>query len=174
MDRTTVLKVVVLLVLIPIVLYVMIYAPSSIVGSPVSPEPVYALQDDVSAIQAELSSLRGDVAALQPKVDDLSQRAHDVSLNSELALLRGSLDSLDNRLQRIEQTLFDDPTETLQLILLSEDVERLQEDYRVDLQLMRTDIYRLYNWYKWSIGLMVTTAVAVLALVARGLLPRAE
>jgi hypothetical protein len=142
---------------------------SKVFGFEPSSGPVYASADDVSAIQVELGNLRDEVTALQQTVNALSQRPQDTSLNAELAQIDTSLNSLNGRLQRIEHAILDDPTKALEVTLIRRDIDDIEQRYKGDLQSLREDIARLYEFTKWFLGVVI---LGILGLAASNFLTK--
>lgn len=123
----------------------------------------YASAEDASAIQAELTMLSNNVTILQETVDRLSQSPQDLSLSAELAQINSTLISLDSRLQRIEHAILDDPAKALEVTLLRRDIDDMQEEYQEDLQSVRAEITRLYDFNKWFLGVVIVGLVGIIA-----------
>jgi hypothetical protein len=116
--------------------------------------PVYASAEEVAAIEVALNRLGSEVATLKDVVSTLSS-PRDASLDAELAQIEGSLNSLDDRLGKIEQAILDDPTKALELTLLVRDVEDIEEKHKADLQSVRDEIARLYDFNQWFLGVVI-------------------
>jgi len=108
------------------------------------------------------------VVALQQTVDTLSDTPQAASLDVEFAQIDSSLSSLDSRLQRIERAILDDPVKVLEVTLLRRDIEDIQQKYPGDLQSVREEIARLYEFNKWFLGVVI---FGLLGIAASNFLP---
>lgn len=68
------------------------------------------------------------------------------------------------RVAALESALMNDPVKALTVPLLRKDVDANQQQERTDIAEIRSEVDRLYTFAEWFMGLIVASAVAILAL----------
>jgi hypothetical protein len=68
------------------------------------------------------------------------------------------------RLTALEGALMNDPVKALSVPLLKKDVDTIQEREKTDATEIRSEVDRLYTFSEWFMGLIIATAVSILAL----------
>lgn len=64
----------------------------------------------------------------------------------------------------LEGALKNDPVKALAVPLLKKDVDTIQEREKTDASDIRSEVDRLYTFSEWFMGLIIATAVSILAL----------
>ena len=81
-----------------------------------------------------------------------------------LAESRETQQQLTSRLSALEGALSSDPVKALTLPLLRKDFDTLQDREKTDLDAIRGELGRLYNFGQWFMGLVITIALALFTL----------
>lgn len=71
---------------------------------------------------------------------------------------------ISGRLSALEGALMNDPVKALSVPLLKKDVDTIQEREKTDAAEVRSEVDRLYTFSEWFMGLIIATAVSILAL----------
>lgn len=127
---------------------------------------------DSLVIMEEIRVLRDEVALLQQRIDALDQTLPDSVTSAELAKVYSDTNSLNRRLEAIEQAILDNPAKVLQLTLLGRDMENLEQNYKADLKSVQEEVDRVYDQNKWFLGLMFTMAIGLISLAVSNFLTR--
>lgn len=101
------------------------------------------------------------------KVNNLQQQVDYLQSNRRI-------DSIDNRLESLEQALGDSPSKSLAIPLLKRDIDGLKESETRDIEALKAQIAAVYDQNKWFIGLMLTLSLSMISLVVINILPKID
>lgn len=104
--------------------------------------------------------LLGKVNSLQQQVDYLQNNKR--------------IDSIDTRLESLEQALGDSPSKSLAIPLIKRDIDGLKEAEVRDIEAIKAQIAAIYDQNKWFIGLMLTLSLSMISLVVINVIPKID
>ncbi len=82
--------------------------------------------------------------------------------------------SLEIRLDKLNETMANDPEKAVGVLLLNEKLRNLEASERKDIAALNDQISRVYDVTKWVLGFMATIVVGVFLSIATGFLRRNE
>lgn len=130
--------------------------------------PEATKDENVQQIGAEINQVREEVADLKNQIGKLSEIPEESRIASQLTNLNQSLDQLEVRFSKIENIIVKDPSESLEIPLIQNDIENIKEVNQSQIEIMRQDIERAYTII---LGTLIVLALSVLAPALINLIP---
>ncbi|WP_273454981.1 hypothetical protein [Nevskia ramosa] len=121
-----------------------------------------ARSDANRSLASDLVEFRERLEAAEKRIKVISAPVPGVSVSAEQQKLAAQLQSVDERLKRIETAILDSPERALSIPLLRKDFDegsKRIEEYRTA---NRVDVDRLYDQQKWILGGIGTVLLGVI------------
>jgi hypothetical protein len=123
-------------------------------------------------LRASKAEMQISIDGLNARLDEMTKQIQDVGKNLpeqsvvalKLKALNQSVGKYEKRLAAMEGVILDNPQKALALPLMKKDIDSLKETRQTDTAASRQEIDRVYDQTKWFIGLMITSAIGIIAL----------
>lgn len=115
---------------------------------------------NIQQIETEIAQVIAEVKDLESQLGQLSEIPEESRVASEIANLNKSLDQIETRFSKIENIIVQDPSESLEIPLLQNDIQNIKEFNQSQIDTMREDIERAYTII---LGTLIVLALSVLA-----------
>jgi hypothetical protein len=123
------------------------------------------VQSQINGVARQLEELRLNVEIVRNQIQDIGKNNPKQSVVAlQLKTLDQSVSENQKKLTSLEAVILDNPQKALALPLIRRDIDGLKESYQTNIIASKQDIDRIYDQSKWFIGLMITTAVGMMAL----------
>jgi hypothetical protein len=128
-------------------------------------------QEAQAYLEKEFASrgLTSELELLRKEVEALSNLPSADPVNIALQKFEVRLDSLSDRIKTFERIVADDSTRVLELALIGRDVNDIEERMNTSQTVVRSELDRIYAQNNWFIGIMITTLLGMIGLVATNL-----
>jgi hypothetical protein len=136
-----------------------------------SPAPTSVQQTEIAQIRKlddASTSLTRRISLVEATLRTPAMPANVVT--NDVRVLHGYVETMDQRVSRIESAVGSDPAKALELPLLRKDLELLRERQDLEVTALRQELGRMYELNKWFIGLMCTMAIGVITLAVSNVL----
>jgi hypothetical protein len=116
--------------------------------------------ESVQETKAEINQIRKEVSNLKSQIGKLSEIPEESKVTSQLINLNQSLGQLEAKFSKIEKIIIKDPSESLEIPLIQNDIKNMKEVNQSQIETMRQDIERAYTII---LGTLIVLALSVLA-----------
>ena len=127
-----------------------------------------ARQSDLSYLQAEVAAVATQSASTAARLDALDKYLRDSppppdmrGVAAEVQSLGAGQNEIRTSVRRLEQAIANDPAKALEIPLLRRDLEQSRALQLAEVQTLKQEVDRVYDWSKWVLG---TIALAVVTL----------
>jgi hypothetical protein len=121
-----------------------------------------------------VEELKVEVGDLQKQLkvteESLTSATSQKPTNIEISLLNSRVSNIENQIKALADALGQTPDKALSVPLLRKDLENLKESNHRDLEVVESEVNRVYDQNKWFIGLMATIALSLLGVAVSNLI----
>jgi hypothetical protein len=121
-------------------------------------------------LSTQMSETKVLVERLQVEVRNLTTVPEGTQVAAQLQRLDKTVDSVADRLQKLEVVILSDPAKALEMPLLRNELDSTKKGYQSELLALREEVARIYDLTKWFIGLMFTMALGLIGLAVTNFL----
>lgn len=114
-------------------------------------------------------------AELRREIERIIRRQEEFLAQKQVpepvSILQKRLDQIEQRQERLERIIMEDPNKALELPLLRRDIQGLKDTQNVGLEATRKSVEQVYDLSKWLIGAM---ALGVISLAVNTFMRRRD
>lgn len=123
------------------------------------------LQTNINGLKLEIDTLNLNMDEIRFQIQDIGKNIPEQSVIAlQLNALNQSVSENQKKLASLEEVILDNPQKVLALPLMKKDIESLKDNRQTDMAESKQAIDRIYDQSKWFIGLMITSAIGIIAL----------
>jgi predicted nuclease with TOPRIM domain len=101
--------------------------------------------ESLQRTEAEINRFREEIAEIKSQIGKLSEIPEESRVASRLVNLNQSISQLESRFSKIEKIIIKDPSESLEIPLIRNDIENIKEVNQSQIETMKQDIERAYT-----------------------------